>query len=81
MRRFVSSVTTNAIQIEPTTSEDLVRIYQLLTRYADSQLDFADAAIVSIAERLNVNRIFTFDRRDFSIIRPLHCDYFELLPL
>jgi predicted nucleic acid-binding protein len=52
----------------------------ILEQYADSQLDFADAAIVAIAERLNITRVYTLDRRDFSIIRPSHCDYFELLP-
>ncbi len=33
-----------------------------------------------IAERLNITRIVTFDRRDFSVFRPSHCEYFELLP-
>ncbi|BAZ53340.1 hypothetical protein NIES4103_60140 [Nostoc sp. NIES-4103] len=80
MRRFVSSLTTSAVQIEPITSEDLVRIHEVLVQYADSQLDFTDAAIVAIAERLRVTHIYTLDRRDFSIIRPSHCDYFELLP-
>jgi hypothetical protein len=57
-----------------------VRLHKILEQYADSQLDFTDAAIVAIAERLTINRIYTLDRRDFSIIRPSHCDYFELLP-
>lgn len=78
MRRFVSSTTT--VTIEPTTAEDLVRVSEILSQYADSRLDFTDAAIVAIAERLAVNRICTLDRRDFSIIRPIHCDFFELLP-
>lgn len=80
MRHFVSSLTTQAVQIEPVTSEDLLRINEVLEQYADSQLDFTDAAIVAIAERLVIDRIYTLDRRDFSIIRPSHCDYFELLP-
>ena len=80
MLRFVSSITTTTVQVESTTVEDLVRVHEILTQYADSQLDFTDAAIVTIAERLTINRIFTLDRRDFSIIRPNHCDYFELLP-
>ena len=35
---------------------------------------------MAIAERLNITRIATFDRRDFSIFQPSHCDYLELLP-
>lgn len=80
MRHFVSSLTTSAVRIEAVSSEDLVRIHEVLEQYADSQLDFADAAIVAIAERRVITRIYTLDRRDFSIIRPKHCTYFELLP-
>jgi predicted nucleic acid-binding protein len=80
MRRFVSSITSDTVQVESVTTEDLVRVHQLLEQYADNQLDFTDAAIVATAERLNITRVYTLDRRDFSIIRPSHCDYFELLP-
>ncbi|MBE9170412.1 PIN domain-containing protein [Pleurocapsales cyanobacterium LEGE 06147] len=80
MRHFVSSLTTKGVRVEPLISEDLVRVHEILQQYADSQLDFTDAAIVTIAEKLAVTRIYTLDRRDFSIIRPSHCDYFELLP-
>lgn len=55
-------------------------MHEILEQYADSQLDFTDAAIVAIAERLAITRVYTLDRRDFSIVRPIHCDYFELLP-
>lgn len=75
MRHFVNK----AVQIEQLTAEDLLRVGEILNQYLDSQLDFTDAAIVAIAERLTINRVYTLDRRDFSIIRPKHCDYFELL--
>ena len=81
MRQFVISLTNSAVQIEPIAMNDLVRSNEILEQYADSELDFTDAAIVAIAERLNITRVYTLDRRDFSIIRPRHCDYFELLPL
>ncbi|NJR63943.1 MAG: PIN domain-containing protein, partial [Cyanobacteria bacterium CRU_2_1] len=80
MCRFISSMTPDTVQVECLTTEDLVRVHGILEQYADSQLDFTDAAIVAIAERLNITRVYTLDRRDFSIIRPMHCDYFELLP-
>ncbi|MBH8553282.1 PIN domain-containing protein [Nostocaceae cyanobacterium CENA357] len=80
MRHFVSNLTSSSVEIEPVLSEDLARIHEVLEKYADTQLDFTDAAIVTLAERLVITRIYTLDRRDFSIIRPNHCDYFELLP-
>ncbi len=70
MRRFVSSLAPKAVQVEPVTAEDLVRVHEILEQYADSKLDFTDAAIVAIAERLTITRVYTLDRRDFSMIRP-----------
>ena len=80
MRRFVSIMTPEAVQVEPVTSEDLVRVHEILKQYFDNQLDFTDAAIIAIAERLNITCVYTLNRRDFSIVLPSHCDYFELLP-
>jgi predicted nucleic acid-binding protein len=80
MRSFVSSIRPDVVQVESVTTKDLVRVHEILEQYADSQLDFTDAAIVAIAERLNITRVYTLDRRDFAIIRPSHCDYFELFP-
>jgi predicted nucleic acid-binding protein len=48
--------------------------------YADTHLDFVDASLVAMAERLNIHRILTLDRRDFTIIRPKHYPHFEILP-
>jgi PIN domain-containing protein len=46
----------------------------------DANLDFVDALIAATAERLNIKRLLTLDRRDFKLIRPRHCGGFELLP-
>jgi hypothetical protein len=43
------------------------------------RLDFVDASIVALAERLSIQRILTIDKKDFRIIRPKHCAYFEIL--
>jgi predicted nucleic acid-binding protein len=67
-------------EIEALTSADMLRMEQIMTRYADSRLDFADTAIMAQAERLNITRVATFDHRDFEIFRPTHCDHLELLP-
>lgn len=80
MRHFVSNLTAKTIQVEPLNIEDLVRVHEILEQYVDSQLDFTDAAIVAIDERMFITRVYTLDRRDFSIICPKHCDYFELIP-
>jgi predicted nucleic acid-binding protein len=80
MRRFVQELEHGPIQIEAIDKTDLARIHVLLNQYADTEVDFVDASLVTIAERLNIHRILTVDRRDFALIRPAHCDYFEILP-
>jgi hypothetical protein len=67
-------------QVETLTHEDRNRMIEIMRRYRTNQFDFADVAIMAVAERLNIQRICTFDRRDFGIYRPRHCAYFELLP-
>jgi len=57
-----------------------LRSAEILRLYADANLDFVDALIVATAERLNITRVLTLDRRDFQLIRPKHCVSFELLP-
>ncbi|MCI5208417.1 MAG: PIN domain-containing protein [Candidatus Electrothrix sp. ATG2] len=80
MRQFLHRIAVSDVALETVTITDLERVVEILEEYADSRLDFVDATIVALAERLNITRVLTLDRRDFSIIRPLHCSYFEILP-
>jgi predicted nucleic acid-binding protein len=43
-------------------------------------MDLADAALVAVAEREKIRRIFTLDRRDFDIYRPAKLGRFAILP-
>ncbi|MBC7811356.1 MAG: PIN domain-containing protein [Burkholderiales bacterium] len=67
-------------QVEALTPQDRNRMSEIMDKYADVEFDFVDMAIMALSERLNITRVCTFDRRDFSIYRPSHCDYLELLP-
>jgi predicted nucleic acid-binding protein len=62
------------------TVADFIRAVALMDKYHDAELDFVDCCLTALAERLGITGICTFDRRDFSIIRPVHTDHFELLP-
>jgi predicted nucleic acid-binding protein len=79
MRLFIQRLEHSPLQFEAVTKADVPRIYELLDQYADMRLDFVDAAIVTLAERLSIRRILTVDE-DFRIVRPKHCKYFEILP-
>lgn len=66
--------------ILPLTEEDLLRVAEIIEEYQDSRIDFVDATVMAIAERLGVIKILTLDRRDFQLFRPRHCQYFEIYP-
>ena len=80
MRAMVRQFLQATWSLEPLLDGDMERIAAVLDQYHDQNIDFADAAIVAIAERLNVRRILTLDRRHFLLMRPRHCPDFEVLP-
>jgi predicted nucleic acid-binding protein len=77
---FIASLSTTELTLETPRQEDYSRSAEILRQYADANVDFIDSLIVAIAERLNITRILTLDRRDFQMIRPRHCVSFELFP-
>ncbi len=53
----------------PLEGNSLADIAAIMRRYEDVGLQFADAALIHLAERENIRTVFTTDQRDFSIIR------------
>lgn len=47
----------------------LARAFEIMSQYADTPMDFADASLVCMAEQHAIRRIFTLDRNDFSTYR------------
>ena len=58
-----------AVQIMSLGLADIPRIRELMIKYADQPMDLADAALVRVAEREGIRRIFTVDRNDFAVYR------------
>lgn len=77
---FLESLSTTNFSLETPTAENYKRAAEILRKYDDANIDFVDACIVSIAERLNITKILTVDRRHFGIFKPQHCEAFEILP-
>ena len=77
---FLEQITTGELQWEFMSVDDFPRITELMRQYADSNIGFADASIVALAERLGIRRIPTLDRRHFGPIRPRHCAALDILP-
>lgn len=68
------------IELFPLAVEEMSRMRELMKKYRDLPMDLADAALVAVAEREKVRRIFTLDRRDFEVYRPAKLGRFILLP-
>lgn len=60
---------------------EMLRIRELMARYRDVPMDFADASLVAVAESIGEKRVFTldsdfyvyrlYDREPFDVIMPL----------
>lgn len=60
--------------------EDHQRAARLMRDYADLPMDYADASIVSLAEALDITRVFSTDRRGFGVYRLSGGKRFEIVP-
>jgi uncharacterized protein len=78
---FLNSLLRGELVIEKATHADLARATEILEQYADNRVDFVDCLIFAMAERLDIQKILTVDRRHFGAFRPRHCAYFEIAPL
>lgn len=68
------------ITLAPLGDDDFLRMRELMKKYRSLPMDLADAALVRVAEREKIRRVFTLDRKDFSIYRPARIGKFTLLP-
>lgn len=73
-------IETRALQIADLDFDDCVRMRYLMRKYRDLPMALADAALVALAEREQLNRIFTIDRRDFSVYKPAGMKRFDIIP-
>lgn len=77
---FLEDLQQEATSLESLSLIDIKRAREISVEYASADFDFVDCCLMALSERLDITRICTFDRRDFSIFRPKHCEYLELLP-
>ena len=77
--RFIGDLAAGNLIPEPVAAADWLRIAELVATYRDLPLGTVDASVVAAAERLNVRKIATLDRRHFTVVRPAMGD-FQLVP-
>jgi uncharacterized protein len=77
---FLRSIAEGAFISTDLTNADYNRMADLVEQYADFPLGTSDAAVIALAERLDVDEIATLDQRHFRAVRPRHVKAFTLLP-
>ena len=77
---LLDDIAAGAFSVENLEETDYRRVRELCDRYADADVGFVDAAVLSIVERLGEPKLATLDHRHFGSLRPRHVDALELLP-
>lgn len=77
---FLTSLADGTFRVESLTDQDYRRAAELVEQYGDLPLGTTDAAVVAVAERLNVVEVATLDHRHFTVVRPNHVAALTLLP-
>jgi predicted nucleic acid-binding protein len=70
----------STVQILPLTEHDAPRMRFLMRKYSNRPMDMADAALVAVAEREGLQRIFTIDKKDFLVYRLHNRQRFKVIP-
>ena len=68
------------VRLLPVEADDHRRMRDLMEKYRMLPMNLANAALVAVAERERIRRIFTVDRRDFSLYRPAKLGKFTIVP-
>jgi len=78
LAEFIQSVGVHIF--ESTQPRQLMAAVDLMAKYADTPMDFADATLVLLSEDADTGEIFTLDRRGFSTYRTRKGKGFRILP-
>lgn len=73
-------IVTGSLTVLPLDRGDAPRMRELMRKYRDLPMDLADAALVRVAEREKLRRVFSLDRRDFTVYRPEKLGRFSIIP-
>jgi hypothetical protein len=70
----------SVVEIVPCSTESLKKTKNLMEKYADLPMDFADATIVCLATETGMQNIVTFDKKDFAIYKLQKKKSFTIMP-
>jgi predicted nucleic acid-binding protein len=80
VRRLLSAIGSGILEIPVVIAAEARQIEAIMEQYESLRPQFADAMLVYLAHRENIETIFTLDRRDFSVYRTGRKRPFQLVP-
>jgi uncharacterized protein len=79
-KKLLSAISSGVLEIPVVTASEAGKIEAIMDQYASLRPQFADAMVVHLAHRENIETIFTLDRRDFLVYRTARNKPFHLIP-
>lgn len=76
----IGFVLTSVVEIVPANKQSLLQTKNLLKKFADLPMDYADATLVCLASDTGIQNIVTFDVRDFTIYTLPGKKKFNIIP-
>jgi len=77
---LLQSVSTGFLELLPLSGMEAGALAEFMASYANLRPQLADAALVHLANRDDIDTIFTLDRRDFSVYRSAKSRPFRIVP-
>lgn len=80
VRNMLGSLAIGFAEMLPLQGNEGKPIRDIIDKYSNLRPDLADATLIYLAERENIDTIFTLDRRDFSVYRSSKNRAFNIIP-
>ena len=80
MRQLLESLDGGFLELLPLAGADTKPIAAVIKKYEGIRPQLADAALVYLADRDEIDTIFTLDQRDFSVYRLARKRPFRIVP-
>ena len=80
IKKLLSAISSGVLEIPAVMAAEAGPIEAIMDQYASLRPQFADAMVVYLAHRENIETIFTLDRRDFLVYRNARNKPFHLIP-
>jgi uncharacterized protein len=80
VRQLLAMITSGAIQCVDLPPDAVSRLDEFYVKFGEHAPDLADAALVLLTDRMNVDSVFTLDQRDFAIYRTTSGRALQVIP-